>query len=319
MVRTTPSRALLATAFASVLLPDAASAALTFSSSTGKLSGTISDATIPSVTTVPAAAAQLGTVGYSTDGKLIYGPFEAGFGRSATATATRDTRPPYPCESGGTYSGYCPGGIDVGTCEAGLFNSCPSGSVRTNLFMDECGGHANPYHYHTDMVCHYDPDAEGHSGVVGVMLDGRAVYGRHETTGAAPADLDACGGHEGPVPAHVDWGIPANTSVYHYHAQTKPPYLLGCYGPVNTVAECKALYAEGAQGSCDVVESVALSAAYSVDYDLWCPCYDSDYAVPSVSDELVAASAGDAAASSATKSSKAPFVVVAVAFAVGAA
>ena len=39
--------------------------------------------------------------------------------------------------------------------------------------MDECGGHANPYHYHTDMVCHYDPDAEGHSGVVGVMLDGR--------------------------------------------------------------------------------------------------------------------------------------------------
>ena len=164
MVRTKPSRALLATAFASVLLPDAASAALTFSSSTGKLSGTISDATIPSVTTVPAAAAQLGTVGYSTDGKLIYGPFEAGFGRSATATATRDTRP-YPCESGGTYSGYCPGGIDVGTCEAGLFNSCPSGSVRTNLFMDECGGHANPYHYHTDMVCHYDPDAEGHSGL----------------------------------------------------------------------------------------------------------------------------------------------------------
>ena len=145
------------------------------------------------------------------------------------------------------------------------------------------------------------------------------IYGRHETTGAAPADLDACGGHEGPVPAHVDWGIPANTSVYHYHAQTKPPYLLGCYGPVNTVAECKALYAEGAQGSCDVVESVALSAAYSVDYDLWCPCYDSDYAVPSVSDELVAASAGDAAASSATNSSKAPFVVVAVAFAVGAA
>ena len=92
MVRTKPSRALLATAFASVLLPDAASAAA-FSSSTGKLSGTISDATIPSVTTVPAAAAQLGTVGYSTDGKLIYGPFEAGFGRSATATATRDTRP----------------------------------------------------------------------------------------------------------------------------------------------------------------------------------------------------------------------------------
>ena len=232
MVRTKPSRALLATAFASVLLPDAASAALTFSSSTGKLSGTISDATIPSVTTVPAAAAQLGTVGYSTDGKLIYGPFEAGFGRSATATATRDTRPRSRADAAtATYCGYCPGGIDVGTCEAGLFNSCPSGSVRTNLFMDECGGHANPYHYHTDMVCHYDPDAEGHSGVVGVMLDGRAVYGRHETTGAAPADLDACGGHEGPCPRTSDWGIDADTERIPLPRADQAPLPLGMLRP----------------------------------------------------------------------------------------
>ena len=24
------------------------------------------------------------------------------------------------------------------------------------LFMDKCGGHADPYHFHTDMVCHYN-------------------------------------------------------------------------------------------------------------------------------------------------------------------
>ena len=170
------SRALFLAAWtlAAACFPSSASAALTFDTTTKLLGGTISGATIPSVTSTPAAAALLGAVGYSTDANLIYGPFEAGFGgSSATATSTRDARPPYPCKDGNTYEGYCPGGMDVGTCKAGLFNSCPSGTVRTELFMDQCGGHANPYHYHTDMVCHYDPDAAGHSGLIGVMLDGR--------------------------------------------------------------------------------------------------------------------------------------------------
>jgi hypothetical protein len=99
------------------------------------------------------AALRLGTVGYSSDNKLIYGPFEAGFGTSPTATATANSRPPFPCydSSSKLYSGYCPGGMDVGTCEASLFKSCADGSVTTALFMDKCGGHATPYHYHTDM------------------------------------------------------------------------------------------------------------------------------------------------------------------------
>jgi len=269
--------AVIATAF---VVPTAeAATSLSFSVATGKLSGTISTATIPSVFTVPAAAALLGAVGYTTEEKLIYGPFEAGFGSGPTATTTSDTRPPYPCVSGGTYSGYCPGGMDVGTCEAALYNSCPSGSVRDELFMDDCGGHATPYHHHTDPVCLYDPAGTGHSALVGVMNDGRVIFGRNEDTATQPTNLDACGGHTGSVPAYSDWGIVSGTIVYHYHVQTKPPYLLGCYGPVSSVAECKTLYASGTQ-KCDAASaSVQIGATYSLDYDLYCPCYEG-YTVP---------------------------------------
>ena len=166
--------ALAAACVSALPTPALAATSLSFDAATGLISGTISTATVPSVTTVPAAAALLGAVGYTTAEKLIYGPFEAGFGRGPDETATSDTRPPFPCldAATATYSGYCPGGMDVGTCEAGLYNSCAAGSVRASLFMDDCGGHANPYHHHTDPTCLYDASAEGHSALVGVMLDG---------------------------------------------------------------------------------------------------------------------------------------------------
>ena len=85
------SRALFLAAWtlAAACFPSSASAALTFDTTTKLLGGTISGATIPSVTSTPAAAALLGAVGYSTDANLIYGPFEAGFGGSS---ATRPWR-----------------------------------------------------------------------------------------------------------------------------------------------------------------------------------------------------------------------------------
>ena len=246
---------------------------LAFDAATGRLKGTWAGATIPSYRT-PMAAPLLGTVGYATDTTLIYGPFEAGFGSGATATSSSDARPPYPCKDGSTYSGYCPGGMDVQTCETTLFKTCASGTVRKELFMDECGGHAKPYHIHMDPVCLYTPGADGHSAVVGVMLDGAPLYGRHETTGTPPADLDACGGHTGPVGAYDEWGIPDGARVYHYHAQTKPPFLLGCYGPVDSRVQCERLYQSGTR-KCGDASTVAMSGSMSVEYDLWCPCYDS--------------------------------------------
>ena len=56
------------------------------------------------------------------------------------STTGANTRPPYPCSDGTTFSGYCPGGMDVTACEAGLDASCATGTVLTELFMDSCGG-----------------------------------------------------------------------------------------------------------------------------------------------------------------------------------
>ena len=81
------------------------------------------------------------------------------------------------------------------------------------------------------------------------------------------------------MPAYADWGIDADTRVYHYHAQLKPPYLLGCYGPVASVAACKDLYAAGTR-KCDAAAAdVRIGESYSLEYDLFCPCYDG-YEVP---------------------------------------
>ena len=68
------------------------------------------------------------------------------------------------------------------------------------------------YHYHMDLVCDYTLTAAGHSTLVGVMLDGRGMYGRYETTGAVPMDLDMCGGHVGEHPAAYDY---TNQCVMH--------------------------------------------------------------------------------------------------------
>lgn len=89
--------------------------------------------------------------------------------------------------------------------------------------LDDCNAHANPYHLHGDMVCEYSAAAAGHSALIGWGLDGRGIYGRYETTGVT-AQVDACGGHWGDVPAYTDTdtdgtvvSYPGATNVYHYH------------------------------------------------------------------------------------------------------
>ena len=71
--------------------------------------------------------------------------------------------------------------------------------------------------YHTDLACDYSKTAAGHSALIGVMLDGRGLYGQYETTGTAPTNLDWCSGHTGAVPAYSSGNISfaAATSVYH--------------------------------------------------------------------------------------------------------
>jgi len=154
----------------------------------------------------PSSAPLRGPVGYTIQGVNIFGPEEDGFGTGMN---------PKPCSDG---SGTCPGGMDVPTCESSLDYTCgKTGSLPIHaLMLDTCGGHAMPYHYHNDDACDYDHKAPGHSPLIGWGLDGVGIYGLWENN-PNTADLDACNGHVGPVPADEEYGVPAGTSMYHYH------------------------------------------------------------------------------------------------------
>ena len=237
-------------------------------------------------------------------------------------------------------AGSCAAGLDVPVCETQLEYQCPSATttgVKYEMMLDTCGGHAMPYHYHLDPVCdctywarstgrsscgcharatqcphltrtppparRCDADSQaatGHSPLVGVALDGYGIYGVNEATGTPPSDLDACGGHTHTVPVNAAEGVTTSTSVYHYHAQGGPPYTLGCYGPVDSLDACKALYPTCNDGY-ELVYGSSTTGTYKdlYDsnsqrcYDSDCPCFDSNGANTAVTAELCPVSAAN--------------------------
>lgn len=223
----------------------------------------------------PTAVSLLGTAGLTTVtieegsdvtfgtgtqiGEDINGPFEAGFG------STQD----FVLEAMGCDPpslGYLDGGLDTELANDIVNNAC--GLTLSHLDLDDCGGHTSEYHLHELLTCLYDEDAEGHSTQVGQGLDGQYLYGKWESTNEEPK-LDACGGHYGEVPDQE--GV-----VYHYHVQDAPPFTFGCYGPnadgsLVTVEQCRALY-----DSCDGALETYEVAGGSVDYNLYCSCYDAN-------------------------------------------
>lgn len=207
----------------------------------------------------PKAIPVLGRIGLTKHGVNIYSAFEAGFGSG---------RQPKPC-SGNT--GYCSGGLDVKTCESGLSdpNVCHHNAL-TSLFMDDCGGHATPYHLHEPAACEDPSDTgNGHSPMLGVALDGHAIYGIYESMPKQePTDLDACNGHYHDVPADQEHGIPAHRT-YHYHFTRETPFTLGCYGPVQSLTQCKGLYKECSSEFVVVPDGSGGSEVYAK----FCPCY----------------------------------------------
>ena len=209
----------------------------------------------------------LGRAGMTLSGGVnIYSAFEAGF---------NDCDDGQPCACTGA---ECEGGVDVHTCEAHLEYACTS-SVTYEMFMDTCGGHADPYHIHLDPVCNYEASGSGHSTAIGVMLDGRVVYGIQETAASRPCDLDSCLGHVGPVPANDAYGIAEGDAIYHYHtsdADRSPgTWTPACYGDPDaamTVDACKALYDECGDGT---ISMTTADHPEGLDVDLYCPCFDS--------------------------------------------
>lgn len=88
--------------------------------------------------------------------------------------------------------------------------------------VDEHGGHPaqTDYHYHF-VPERLDASTAGntHSGIIGYIRDGFALYGYRGEGGVelSNADLDECHGH-----SHGTLG-------YHYHATIEYPYTIGCY------------------------------------------------------------------------------------------
>lgn len=283
--------------------------ALAYSTSTGKFTGSITyngclnhesaglhrvtascqQTSFPSASG-PSAAPLLGAVGLSRFGVLIYGPFEAGFGTAPASSSSFGTggggaRPvPNPCSSGsgggpmsGTH-GYCAGGIDVQACEDGLKETCGVENTIVELFMDACGGHAQPYHYHTDLRCSYIPSSSPHAPLLGFANDGYGLYGVNETGTETPEDLDACNGHFGVVPADSALGIAASsTPVYHYHTTPEPPFTIGCFGPIESPRECASFYDgcadDNEQLLGEVVNNGISTGPSQEAYKPWCPCF----------------------------------------------
>ena len=142
-----------------------------------------------------------------------------------------------------------------------MSDSRPQGHCDIDVtILNECGGHANPFHYHERMTCLHENDAgTGHSTSVATMLDGKMLYGKWEDFNAVPPlaayDLvDACNGHFGTNPdSLLSWDSPA-TEVYHYHVTDLAPFTVGCFGPavdagtdvelMVTIAMCRDFHAE---------------------------------------------------------------------------
>lgn len=124
-----------------------------------------------------------------------------------------------------------PGAIGILTTGAVLFNAldAPGRDAVAYETQDRCQGHPQPsgvYHYHSVSTCADDRRmANGHSGLVGYMIDGFGIYGRHGEGGArlSSADLDDCHGHVG----EVMWDGKL-VRMYHYHATDDFPYTAGC-------------------------------------------------------------------------------------------
>jgi len=193
---------------------------------------------------------------------------------------------PDPCSNGG----YVIGGVDVTTAEDALHHACGSPNVETHLFMDECGGHANPYHLHEG--ANFE-ECQVHSGVsedllnfvgrsrevvlMGFALDGHPIYARYNSGGELirPKGLDACNGKTSRVPDNEGLGL-KDVDMYHYYFTPDAPFSIGCYGPVNSLQQCKDMYPTCDDGANDGLVKIPTGkngpASFEV-YDTWCPCY----------------------------------------------
>ena len=115
------------------------------------------------------------------------------------------------------------GAIGVTTNGVVLYNAADArgNDAVAHEIVDAHGGHPaqTDYHYHfvPERLDTKLPD--GHSGIIGYIRDGFAIYGYYGVGAVelSNRDLDECHGH-----SHGTLG-------YHYHATMEYPYTVGCY------------------------------------------------------------------------------------------
>lgn len=98
--------------------------------------------------------------------------------------------------------------------------------------LDECGGQSDgtlTYHTHFLSDCLLDAldnCTEGHSALMGYMLDGFGIFGPRGEDGQVltSEQLDECHGHT----HEIDWDG-ERISLYHYHWTYDFPYNIGCF------------------------------------------------------------------------------------------
>ncbi|MEM7123042.1 MAG: YHYH protein [Pseudomonadota bacterium] len=94
-------------------------------------------------------------------------------------------------------------------------------SAHTLAPFDDCGGHVNlnaGYHIHAVTDCLKEVAVEdGHAPMLGIAMDGYALFAELDANGREPQGLDACRGHHNDVLG------------YHYHvADPGQNQILGC-------------------------------------------------------------------------------------------
>jgi len=206
-------------------------------------------------------------------GSHIFGPFEAGFGvrQKSIIEAWGCTDPTVAYDSAG--------GLDIDIAEKKVSRLC--GVKLPRIVNDRyigivglCGGHTMDYHFHLRFACLYS--AKGaHSSKIGVLAQW-SLYGKWEDFANKKLPLlDACGAHFGITPDS------AGKEVYHYHAQDKPPFSVGCYGPsadnkLVSVAACRKLYPTSCTNKTeDIKIRNDKGQDVTVKYERFCPCWDA--------------------------------------------
>ena len=127
---------------------------------------------------------------------------------------------------------FGPSGISLSGSAIYHGSSTLGNDAAAHEMLDRFGGHTDGterYHYHfpaQDLQDHIHPREQGHSALMGYMLDGFGIYGPYGENGELlkSADLDECHGHTHPVLWDGEM-----IELYHYHWTYDFPYNLGCF------------------------------------------------------------------------------------------